>query len=57
MHDDPIIQALQLIHAEQVSQRDRLGRLQDQLSRIERTLLDVQVKLTLTSKVYPDDNG
>ncbi len=57
MSDDPIVKALQLVHAEQVSQRDRIGRVQEQLSRVERTLMKIEVQLTLTTKVYTDDDG
>ena len=57
MHDDPIVRALQLIHSEQVAQRDRLGRLQDQVARVERTLMKIEVGLTLTTKVYTDEDG
>ncbi len=57
MSEDPIVKALQLVHAEQVAQRERVGRLQEQLSRVERTLMKIEVQLTLTAKVYTDDDG
>ena len=57
MSEDPIVKALQLVHAEQVAQRERVGRLLEQLSRVERTLMKIEVQLTLTAKVYTDDDG
>ncbi len=55
--DDPVAQALQLIHAEQIAQREQILRLGDQMGKMHLLLMRIEMKLTLTAKVYPDDQG